>query len=270
MTDNTIDQYDYKLVKIAEDCDNLCVAIDMNIDEETHRLGHFKCSLNGKYRDYIFFSFENRALYTPFMEHYFGTKGNIAGMVEDIAAAEGLQFNNITVCEIAFDLNKNILNSVRRMIRNIEAYDMVVNGKRVAYADRKIDGYCEIHGSTRTRLIYPPTLYISQKRDDGIKLKIYNKTKEMQEESRAKKEYVTEWDEIPENQTIYRVEVTLRNQDVVDYCRMMCISCEEALYRLMYDGDFRLNLWAWCCDRLLYFTDKATGEHISIIDTLDY
>ena len=268
---DTLDFVDFRLVRIDEkDTDHMTVAADMDMDGEAHRLGHFKFSLNGMYRDYAFFTFECRALYTPFMT-YMGEKSSIAGMVEDIAAVIGLQFNNITMCEIALDTNLNILNSVRKGVRNTEQLDMVVNGKRVAYPSRKIDDYCEIFSATRERLIMLPTISIKQKKEDGLKLKIYNKSKEMGEVSPTKREYIPAWDDIPESQTIYRVEVTVRNQDIADYCRMMCIPTEEALYRLMNNvHNFRNELWSWCSGRLLHFRDKETGETVDILDTYAY
>ncbi len=267
---NTLDYVDFRLVRIDErDKDSLSVAVDMDIDNEVHRFGHFKFSLTGMYRGYAFFTFENKALYTPFMT-YMGAKSSIAGMLEDIAAVIGLQMNNITVCEIAFDTNLNILNSVRKAVRNVEQLDMVVNGKRVAYPSRKIDDYCEVFSSTRERLIMRPTISIKQKKEDGLKLKVYNKSREMDEVNPAKKDYIPKWDGIGDKQTIYRAEVTVRNQDIADYCRMQCVPGEEALYRLTYDSEFRSGLWAWCCNRLLHFRDKATGEHVDILDTYTY
>lgn len=267
---NTLDYVDFRFFRIDDkDSDNLTVAVDMDMDGSTHRLGHFKFPLNGMYRGYVFFHFENKALYTPFME-YMGGKSSIAGMVEDIAAVIGLEYNNITVAELAFDTNINILNSVRKAVRNVVQLNMFVNGKRVTYPTRKISDYCEIHSCSRERLIYPPTICIKQKKEDGLRLKIYNKSKEMDEACPNKKEYIPAWDDIPENQTIYRVEVTVRNQDIVDYCRMQCIPREEALYRLTTDSKFRYGLWQWCSSRLLYFKDKETDEKVDILDTYNY
>lgn len=267
---STLDYVDFRLIKIDDkDSDNLTVAVDMDMEDNVHRFGHFKFPLNGMYRGLVFFTYENRALYTPFME-YMGEKSSIAGMVEDIAAVIGLEHNNITVAELAFDTNINILNSVRKAVRNVAQLNMFVNGKRVVYNTRKIEDYCEMHSSSRERLIYPPTLYIRQKKEDGLRLKIYNKSKEMNEASPSKKEYIPAWDNIPENQTIYRVEVTVRNEDIADYCRMQCIPREEALYRLTSDSKFRYGLWEWCCNRLLYFKDKDTGEKVDILDTYNY
>lgn len=268
---STLDYVDFRLVRIDEkDKNNLTAAVDMDIDDSTHRFGHFKFSLTGMYRGYAFFTFENRALYTPFMG-YMGAKSSIAGMLEDIAAVIGLQVNNITVCEIALDSNLNVLNSARKAVRNVEQLDMFVNGRRVAYTNRKIEDYCEVFSSSRERLLMQPCICVKQKRDDGLRLKIYNKTREMDEVSPAKKEYIPEWNDIPGSQTIYRVEVTVRNQDIADYCRMQCIPTEEALYRLMNNvQNFRNGLWSWCSGRLLFFRDKQTGETVDILDTYAY
>lgn len=268
---DTLDYIDFRLVRLNnKDNDNLTVAVDMDMDEDTHRFGHFKFSLTGMYRDYVFFTFESRALYTPFSA-YMGTKSSIAGMLEDIAAVIGLQFNNITIVELAFDTNLNLLNSVRKAVKNTEALDMFVNGRKVAYNNRKIEDYCEIFSTSRERLLMLPTICVRQKKEDGLRLKIYNKTREMDEATPSKKEYIPEWDDIPSSQTIYRVEVTVRNQDIADYCRMMCIPTEEALYRLMNNvQNFRNELWSWCSGRLLYFKDKSTGETVDILDTYGY
>lgn len=268
---SVLDYYDFRIVRIDDkDKDNLTAAIDMDMEDNVHRFGHFKFPLNGIYKGYVFFTFENKALYTPFMQ-FMGAKSSIAGMLQDIAAVIGLDFNNITVAEIAFDTNLNILSSVRKAVRNVRQLNMFVNGKRVASPTRKIENYCEIFSSSRERLLMLPTICIRQKKDDGLRLKIYNKSREMDEACPSKKGYIPAWDEIPENQTIYRAEITVRNQDIADYCRMMCIPTDEALYRLTTgEGDFRYGLWKWCCDRLLYFKNKDTGEKVDILDTYDY
>ena len=261
--DTTIDRVDYKLVLIEQDEDAMTVALDMNIDEQIHRFGYFNFPLNGKYAKYVFFSFENRALYTLFM-NYEGRKSSIAMMIEDIAADMGLKFNNITSVELAFDTNINVLAKVRKAIKNVEQYDMVVNMKKVKTSREKIDGFCEVYGANRERIINPPMLYFRQKKDEGIRLKIYNKSREMQDASPAKEAYIPEWNDITST-PIYRAEVTVRNEDIADFCTRSGKDKGEALFWLFND-EWRSALWLQCSKRVLHFYDRATGGIVGILD----
>ena len=262
-TTKVLDFVDYQLVLVEQDEDSMWVAIDMDMDGATHRFGFFTFPLNGKYAKYVFFCFENRALYTLFM-NYEGRKSSIAIMLEDIAADMGLQFNNITLVELALDTNINVLAKVRKAIKNTERYDMIMNLKPVKDSRQKIDGYCEVYGGSRERLATPPMLYFRQKKDEGLRLKIYTKTREMEDVSPSKTEYIPEWNDITTT-PIYRAEVTVRNEDIAAFCEKTGKDKGEALYWLFNDS-WRAELWLHCCKRVLHFYDRYTGGIVDILD----
>ncbi len=262
-TNKVLDLVDYRLVLVEQDEDSMLVALDMDMDGASHRFGFFTFPLNGKYAKYVFFCFENRALYTLFM-NYEGRKSSIAIMLEDIAADMGLQFNNITLVELALDTNINVLARVRKAIKNCDKYDMVVNMKQVKTSREKIAGYCEVYGGSRERLVTPPMLYFRQKKDEGLRLKIYNKTKEIEDASPSKAAYIPDWNDITTT-PIYRAEVTVRNEDIADFCTRTGKDKGEALFWLFND-DWRANLWLHCCRRVLHFYDRSTGGIVNIID----
>lgn len=261
--DTTIDRVDYKLVLIEQGEDTMLVALDMDMDGATHRFGFFTFPLNGKYSKYVFFSFENKALYTVFGV-WEGRKSSIAMMIEDIATDMGLQFNNITSVELAFDSNINVLAKVRKAIKNTEQYDMIVNMKQVKTSREKIENYCEVYGGSRERLITPPMLYFRQKKDEGLRLKIYNKTREMEDVSPSKAEYIPDWNDITTT-PIYRAEVTVRNEDIAAFCEKTGKDKGETLYWLFNDS-WRAELWLHCCKRVLHFYDRYTGGIVDILD----
>ena len=260
---------DYRLVYVDGDEDRMTVALDIPWEqEEWHRMGHFIFTLNGKYAPYTFFEYENKALYTPFYTWAI-PKNSIASMVEYVGQDLGLQFNNITTVELALDTNQNILASIRRAIRNHEQLDMIVNGRKVSDPCRKIENYTEAYSSSRTRLLSSPTLYIRQKKDEGLRLKVYNKTREMATESPTKNEYIPEWNNTGK-QVIYRAELTIRNEDITEFCRQTCTPREEAFFWLTTNNKWRAGLYQWCINRLLHFTDRHTDEQVDILDTLAY
>lgn len=261
-TNKVLDLVDYKLVIVEQDEDAMTVALDMDMDGATHRFGYFNFPLNGKYAKYVFFTVENKALYTVFGV-WEGRKSSIAMMIEDIATDMGLQFNNITSVELAFDTNVNVLAKVRKAIKNVEQYDMVVNMKQVRTSREKIAGYCEVYGGSRVRLITPPMLYFRQKKDEGLRLKIYNKSREMEDASPAKAEYIPQWNDI--STPIYRAEVTVRNEDIADFCGKTGKDKGEALFWLFND-DWRSELWLHCAKRVLHFYDRYSGGIVDILD----
>ena len=108
-----------------------------------------------------------------------------------------------------------------------------------------------------------PTLYYGQ--SDGPQLKIYNKTKEMQEEEREKLSYIPQWLSFGENAPIYRAEITVRNRDIREYMALVGIEGEEAM-SIITSSKMLANLWQYEADRLIYFRDRATGNIIRLAD----
>ena len=259
-----IDMGDYILSRGLHDSDTLTIHLYVPIDGQQHCIGRYIIHCNGKYAPYVFFELDNRALYTEFSE-WDGHKVNLAVIIEDISLDLGLRFNNITTVELSMDTNINVLAKVRKALRNTERYDMVMNNNKITDPYKVIPGYSEMYGGSRVRLSRIPTLYFRQRRDDGLKLKIYNKSTEMAIASPGKESYIPKWNGIT-NANIYRVEATIKNEYIKHFCRINGIPTDEALCRLITDERFRNSLWANSVSSVLHFSDKATGKRVDIID----
>lgn len=260
-----LDMVYYTLYCSENNYDKLIVYLYVPMDGEKHKIGYYTINLNGRYAPYVFFTMENKALYTAY-EDWAENRVNLAVMVEDISLDLGLRFNNITYVELCMDTNINVLAKVRKAIRNTEQYDMIFNLNKVTDPYQILPGYAEMYGGSRIRLSRIPTLYFRQKRDDGVMVKIYNKSAEMAIASPSKENYIPKWDDI-ENAPIYRIEATIRNEDIKYFCnRVVDVPQEEALCRLVTNERFRNSLWAYCVSNVLHFHDKATDKRVDLID----
>lgn len=233
-------------------------------------LGNLELNNSAKYKGRCFLSLAQHSLYDcQGVDMRTGEKYNHMGYLSYISSTLGLKLNSITLIEIAADMNMNPVPSIRRMIRDYEHYDMIVNGKRVADERRKIDGYCEAYGRSRARLDRYPTLYFSQSKVEGLRMRIYNKTKEIAEASG--KDYIEAWNEYG-NHSIYRVEVVVRNEDYrkwLDYIRPIKPEWGdlEGAELLLMSEEYRTAIWLYSSRRMLYF--KPKGRRREIIDLAD-
>lgn len=198
-----------------------------------------------------------------------GEKYNHLCYLPYISSTLGLQLNNITLIEIAADCNCNPVPAIRRYIRDYEHYDMVVNGRRIVDERRKIDGYCEAYGSSRMRIDRYPTLYFSQSKAEGLRMRIYNKTREISESSG--KQYEAEWNKYGDH-SIYRLEVVVRNEDYRQWLSYIAPKVPEwgdleAAEALLLSEEYRTAIWLYVTRRMLYF--KPKGRRKEIIDLID-
>lgn len=126
------DEDGYKLVVVEEDETAMTVALDVMDDGgEFLRLGYFQFNGTGKYKGRAFFSFENSSLYTVLGVTADGSKANWVDMLLPICGGLGLAFNNITEIEVALDTDANITYRLRKLIKDVENYDMYLNGRKV-------------------------------------------------------------------------------------------------------------------------------------------
>lgn len=233
-------------------------------------MGELTLNNSAKYKGRCFLSFAQPSLYDcQGRDVCTGEKYNHLCYLPYITDTLGLQLNNITLLEIAADTNVNPVPSIRRYIHDYERYDMIVNGKRVMDERRKIDGYCEAYGSSRARIDRYPTLYFSQSKAEGLKLRIYNKSREIAEASG--KQYEADWNEYG-NHAIYRAEVVLRNEDYrqwLSYIRQYKAEWGdlEAAEALLLSEEYRTAIWLYATRRMLYFRPK--GKRKEIIDLAD-
>ena len=242
----------------------MVASVHYYMDGSSHRLGEFEFSVSGKYKGLCFFTFDNKALYTLF-EYNQGVKCNVIGFIFYVTEQLGLEFNNVTLAEICMDTNKNIITAIRKYIKDYEEYDMFLNGNLVHDKDRKLENYGEYYSRSRKKICRQPTLYLHQKKQYGLGLKIYNKTIEIKEAS-CSKDYIKDWLGYG-NQTIYRAELTIRNTDFRDFCSL---TGEEngSLLLLLTSPEWRNKLWAYSVNRIIYFRSKKDGTDVELADML--
>lgn len=260
---NTIDRSDYRL-NLADHSsnENEVTAITLSVTFEMdgkRKLGVFDIKKEAKY---CFFSFENRILYTPFI-YVNNRKYNCVNFIEYIASDMGLTFNNVTTLEIAKDSTRNYVSAVQRYIRDINNYEMFVNGNIVKDENCIIPQYKKMYSSSRKKMSRTPTLYFNQ--TDGPELKIYDKRREMEDGEKAKLGYIPQWLEFGDSAPIYRAEVTVRNRDIREYMARIGVVGEEVMF-ILSSTDKLAEMWRYGADRLLFFRDRATGANIHLAD----
>lgn len=268
-SDHIIELDGFRLVLLGHDKEGdkiikMIVAIDI-MDNEITRLGHFKFSIVGMFKGYTFFEFENKALYTPFTIIK-DKKSNLIHLINYISTSLRLEFNNISLTELPCDTNINFIGKLRKAIKNTDKYDMFINGNLIKDPKRTIKNYGEYYSRSREQISRQPTLYFSQAKDTGISMRIYNKSRQMQESEPAKLNYIPQWLSYG-TQSIYRAEITLRNDDINDFLIRTGNDKSDALYMLLNE-EWRTQLWAWACHRLMFFRDKHTGKDIELWDLL--
>ena len=182
-----------------------------------------------------------------------------------------MTFNNITELELAFDSNYNYISKVRKMIKDVDTYDLYLNGRKVS-DDETLDGYGEYYTRSRIKMSKLPTLYFSQAKDTDMKMRIYDKARELNESSPQKAERLKDWLGWEDMSNVYRVEVVLHNTNVREfverYGERLCRDSGEHsnVLNLLGMADFRLAMFLDSMDRLIYFRNKKTREKISLIE----
>ena len=269
-----IDEDTYKLIIVEEDELTMSVALDVLSDGgEFMRLGTFQLNGTGsRYQGRAFFSFENSSLYTVFGVTADGNKANWVDILLPICNDLGLAFNNITELEVALDTEANIIYRLRKLIKDVENYDMYLNGRKVE-AGVLLENYGEFFERTREQLSRVPTLYFKQSKATDMSLKVYDKATELMEHSPEKAARYHEWLGWDRTDKIYRAEVTLHNNNVREFSerqgRWLAEQGEHGnILGLLGMEEFRLDMFANAADRMIYFRDKATGAKVSIIDLL--
>lgn len=267
-----LDEDGYKLVVIEENETTMTVALDVMDDTgEYLRLGTFQFNgIGGRYQGRAFFSFENSSLYTVFGVTADGSKANWVDMLLPICGGFGLAFNNITQIEVALDTETNIIYRLRKLIKDVENYDMYLNGRKVEEGTL-LCNYGEYYERSREKLSRCPTLYFKQSKDIDMALKVYNKAKELEERSPEKTSRYHNWIGWSDTNRIYRTEVTLHNTNVREFCERQGKWLAEQgehgnILGLLGIESFRLAMFSDAADRMVYFRDRTSGKKVSIID----
>ena len=266
-----LDEDTFSLVFIEEDEVKMTAVLNVRDVEGYYRLGTFTFSNSAKYAGKAFFSFENSALYRVYLKFPNEEPKNHICDLQYVADFYGMTFNNVTELELAFDSTYNYISKVRRMIKDVENYDLYLNGRKVTN-DETLDGYGEYYSRSRVKLSKLPTLYFSQAKDTDMKMRIYDKARELNESSPQKTERLKEWLGWEDIDTLFRVEVVLHNTNVREFIERY----GERLYsevgehsnvlNLLGMSEFRTAMFLDSSDRLIYFREKKTREKISLVE----
>ena len=266
-----LDEDTFSLVFIEEDEVKMTAVLNVRDVEGYYRLGTFTFSNSAKYAGKAFFSFENSALYRVYLKFPNEEPKNHICDLQYVADFYRMEFNNITELELAFDSTFNYISKVRKMIKDTDAYDLYLNGKKVK-DDETLDGYGEYYTRSRVKMSKLPTLYFSQSKDTDMKMRVYDKARELNENSPNKAERLKEWLGWDTIDKLYRVEVVLHNTNVREfverYGERLYSECGEHsnVLNLLGMSDFRLAMFLDSVDRLIYFRNKKTREKISLVE----
>ena len=266
-----LDEDDFTLTFIEEDEQMMRATLDMRDVGGYYRLGTFTFHNSAKYESKAFFSFENSALYRIYTRQYNGEPINHICDFQSVCEFYGLTFNNITEIELALDSDYNYIGKVRRMIRNIDRYNLILNGRRVT-DDETLDGYGEYFSRSRVKLAKLPTLYFSQAKDTDMSMRIYDKARELSESSPHKAEMMKEWLGWEDVSKLYRVEVVMHNTNVREfmgrYGKKLVGDVGEHcnILNFLNTEEFRLAMLLDSAERMIYFHDRKTGEHITLVE----
>ena len=266
-----LEEDDFNLVFIEDEETKMTAVLNVRDVSGYFRLGTFTFSNSAKYEGKAFFTFENRALYRVYTRVPNGEPSNHICDLLYVADFYGMTFNNITELELAFDSNYNYISKVRKMIKNVDTYDLFLNGRKVS-DDETLDGYGEYYSRSRVKLSKLPTLYFSQAKDTDMKMRIYDKARELNESSPQKTERLKTWLGWEDMSNVYRVEVVLHNTNVREFVerygeRLYGQSGEHSnVLNLLGLSEFRIAMFLDSADRMIYFRNKRTREKISLVE----
>jgi hypothetical protein len=252
------------------------------ITSDGELMGQLTLHCSDEFERRAFFEFDNRFLYSGN-----ANRQNNEPYWDYAAERLGLELSTITQIDIACDTTKNMITRVRRLVRDWEHYDMILNGKKIIDENEIIDDYNLNFGTSRVRMSRTPTLYYRQANDDGLKERIYNKSDEIRHKKNAKK-YIEVWDDMGEGKTIYRAEVQicwkmlkkwfewLSDPDAAhqytEWARRENEDWSHYIQRtrlLMGMAEYRAALWVWASSKLVYWRSKSDGERIDQADLID-
>lgn len=121
-----------------------------------------------------------------------------------------LEFNNFTTITVAWTGEHDMIGRFNALRRNLDL-DMVLNRKKLS-PEEKLNGACLCYGFSRLKNEPQPTVYLSSG-NENIKLRMYNKKKELRETSPHKEAELRKWYG-HSFRTLQRVEAEIKNVEV--------------------------------------------------------
>lgn len=198
--------------------------------ELTNGLHFGEITFGNKYfnKDLIYFSIDNRILYTEYLP-----------FINDVSNTLGLEFHSISKFDLAFDKSTNMIKKFYSVMNN-ETYDLMILNKRYGIND-EIGSLLHISSGTRKNPRKNKSFYINNA-EGGLSLCCYNKTKEIHDKN-DKKAYIFD---VLQMKRIYRLEIrtehhilrdTLNNLNMTEFYLYQLIlnRCNEELFAIYKD-----------------------------------
>lgn len=160
--------------------------------------------------NYVWLYVDNWAFYEVF-GIYDGSKCNWLSCIDYIANELGLLFNNITSFDIALDTNINFAKKIKRAQFNDDV-EVILNGKVRKDKKEVLNeiGYYQTADQCRMRTL---TIYVDQKKEDGLELRVYDKHREIEEKSH--KVYIPVWNGLKNGS--HRIELSIKNEHLKEF-----------------------------------------------------
>ena len=269
-----LEEDDFFLVFFDEEETKMSATLYIRDNDGNFKLGTFIFNIGKKYKNLAFFTFENDALYRVFSKDYYGNPHGFIYCLKYVADFYGMTFNNITELELAFDSDFNFVKKIRKMIKEVEKYDLYLNGRKVGDNEEILQGYGEYYSRNRMKLQLP-TLYFSQAKKSDMQMRVYDKTRELNESTPYKEYRYKNWLDWEKETNIYRVEIVFHNTNIRDFFTRYGSKISEELgghenvLELLDMSDFRIMMFLDATDRLIFFKDKKTQEKISLLEIAD-
>lgn len=178
---------------------------------------HFGCP--NPNRPYIYFVFDNAALYSDYL---------LASRFY-VEEALGLKFLRVSKCDVAVDFNFNVVNRFYRLFRNPD-YNLIINGEKVKGMKCVVRDVLHIAGNTTRKRPFAHHTPVIKNADSSMLVRAYDKGKEIDEESG--KEYVREKTGF---KRLYRVEVSLGCHRVIKKVLERLDLTDENFYTRLQD-----------------------------------
>lgn len=175
-------------------------------DTDNRQLGTLTLHNTNKYQGRAFFAIENKALYTALL-----------GYISYVESVLNLTFNNITRIDIALTSTYDYISAILKSVRNYADLKMIYKHKNITNPDETLQNFIEIYPESRRKKIYPPTLVFGHKKKAGTQVRVYDKARELREQSSDKAPYLNEWLGF-EYEKLYRIEISLSNVQVREVC----------------------------------------------------
>lgn len=187
------------------------------------------------------------------------------------AEAMGLRLSAIKRCDIALDCPKNLTKVIRGLIKCPD-YSVIIKGKNVK--DKTLlQGYTETAQRTRQRVQYDHATISIKTDHKDIELCIYDKKQELKQQSSYKKTYIPTF-----STGHFRAEARINS---AAFCQFWSENLAytytnfndapdlHAFVNMLQDDFFKIAMWSYYTDKMIYFRSKRTGKKVTITEVID-